>query len=77
MKENLYANIENQHRYYSHEIAQRAVNMFDKGYTLASITKRLTKSYRSITGLGSSEIGEIAGKAILDFVIKENRGDII
>lgn len=32
MKENLYANIENQHRYYSHEIAQRAVNMFDKGY---------------------------------------------
>ena len=59
------------------EIANIAVKRFRQGYTLVSIAKCLTKSYRPITGLGSSEIGEIVGKAILDFVIKENRGNSI
>ncbi|GEM_PF-5046084 len=60
MKENLYANIENQHRYYSHEIAQRAVNMFDKGYTLNTIVRTLSGSY---IGFRSDEIRSIIGKA--------------
>lgn len=55
------------------EIAENSVALFDKGYTLNAIVKRLYGSFHALTGYTKNDITIISANAIADFVREENR----
>jgi len=69
-KENLHEISAIQYILTSEQIGERAVRMFQQGYTLRTISKRLCESHKDFT---KEDIRRIIGKHLTEFIKKENQ----